>query len=161
MAIRDKGSLDRQSSFQELGSFLIAGKFQFFIHMCSMEHTFRRPGCNVKATHIPSMENSVPEDYIMQRAHRYLSLLFLAAVLLSPAAAMANPGNQDGSRYDNDHVRYYDRDHRDYHSWDDREDRAYRRYLVAQHRSYRKFNRASNRVHRHYWNWRHSHPDND
>jgi H+-transporting ATPase len=32
-----------------------------------------------------------------------------------------------------------DRDHRDYHNWDDHEERAYRSYLVAQHRSYREY----------------------
>jgi len=49
----------------------------------------------------------------------------------------------------------------DYHNWDDREDRAYRRYLVEQHRSYREYNRQHHGVQRQYWNWRNSHPDRD
>jgi len=97
----------------------------------------------------------------MHRAHRYLCSLSLAAALLAPVASVAKAATQDDRRYDNDQVRYYDRDHRDYHSWDDREDRAYRRYLAAKHRSYRKFKRANTRVHRDYWNWRHSNPDRD
>lgn len=101
------------------------------------------------------------EDYIMHRAHRYLSFLSLAAALLAPAASMAKDGNQDDRRDDSEHVRYYDRDHDDYHYWDDREDRAYRRYLAANHRTYRKFSSADTRVHRNYWNWRHSNPDRD
>jgi hypothetical protein len=101
------------------------------------------------------------EDHMMHRAHRYLSSLFLAAALLAPAASIAKAGNQNDRRYDNEHVRYYDRDHNDYHSWDDHEDRAYRRYLTAKHRTYRKFNRTNTRVHRDYWNWRHNNPDRD
>ena len=101
------------------------------------------------------------EDYFMYSTRRYLSSLLLAAGLLASAASIAKAGNQDDRRYDNDHVRYFDRDHRDYHNWDDREDRAYRRYLVAKHRAYRKFNRTSARVHRDYWNWRHDNPDRD
>ena len=69
--------------------------------------------------------------------------------------------NQDDRHPTTAQVRYYDRDHRDFHYWDDPEDRAYRRYLVEQHRAYLKFERADISVHRHYWNWRHSHPDND
>jgi hypothetical protein len=101
------------------------------------------------------------EDYIMHRIRQYLGSLLLVAALLASAASMAKAGNQDDRRYENDHVRYYDRDHRDYHDWNDREDRAYRRYLVAKHRGYRKFHRTSTRVHRDYWNWRHSNPDRD
>jgi len=108
-----------------------------------------------------NLDNSGDGDYIMRRAHRYLSLFFLAAALLASTPSMAKAGNQDDRRYDNDHARYYDRDHNDYHRWDAREDRAYRRYLVAQHRGYRKFSRTNTRVHRNYWNWRHTNPDRD
>ena len=93
----------------------------------------------------------------MRHINRYFSLLFLGAALVAPAALIAGPQPQEGSVQ----VRVYDRDHRDYHNWDDREDRAYRRYLVVQHRGYRSYERQNYRVHRHYWQWRHSHPDND
>jgi hypothetical protein len=97
------------------------------------------------------------EDYIMRYIDRCISLLILAAAIAAPTAIMASPKPQDGSVQ----VRIYDRDHRDYHNWDDHEDRAYRRYLVAQHRTYREYHRQHYRVQRHYWNWRHSHPDRD
>jgi hypothetical protein len=42
---------------------------------------------------------------------------------------MAGPKPQEAS------VRVYDRDHRDYRNWDDREDHAYRRYLGVQRRT--------------------------
>ena len=108
-----------------------------------------------------NLSTSGDEDHIMHRAHRYLSLLSLAAALLASGVSMAKAGNQEHARYDTERVRYYDRDHGDYHYWDDREDRAYRRYLAANHRTYRKFNRVDTRVHRNYWNWRHNNPDRD
>jgi hypothetical protein len=97
------------------------------------------------------------EDFIMRYLDRCIGLLILASAIAAPTAIMASPRPQDGSVQ----VRIYDRDHRDYHDWNDREDRAYRRYLVEQHRSYRVYHRQHYRVQRHYWNWRHSHPDND
>jgi hypothetical protein len=97
------------------------------------------------------------EAPIMRHMDRYISSFFLAAAIAAPTAIMAHPRPQD----DSVHVRVYDRDHRDYHNWDDHEDRAYRRYLTVQHRSYREYQRQHNRVQRHYWNWRHSHPDRD
>jgi hypothetical protein len=56
-------------------------------------------------------------------------------------------------------VRVYDGHHRDYHNWNDREDRAYRRWVAERHYEYREYNRQSARRQRAYWNWRHSHPD--
>jgi hypothetical protein len=96
------------------------------------------------------------EDYTMHRAHRYIASLFLTATLAAPLAMMAAPEPQVSLQ-----VRVYDRDHKDYHNWDDREDHAYRGYLVEQHRTYRVYARQPRRTQREYWNWRHSHPDND
>ena len=56
----------------------------------------------------------------MHRVHRYISSLFLAAALATPVAIMAAEP-QDAR----DQVRVYDRDHKDYHTWDDKENRAY------------------------------------
>jgi hypothetical protein len=88
--------------------------------------------------------------------NRFIGSLILAAATVSPALVVT-ANAQEGSVQ----VRIYDRNHRDYHNWDDREDRAYRRYLVVQRRNYREYNRQNYRVQRHYWNWRHSHPDRD
>jgi hypothetical protein len=95
--------------------------------------------------------------YTMRRVSRYISLLFLATAIAAPALVGAGAKAQEASVQ----VRVYDRDHRDYHNWDDREDRAYRRYLVERHRSYQTYQRQHYKVQRHYWNWRHSHPDRD
>jgi hypothetical protein len=95
------------------------------------------------------------EDHNMKLVHRFLSSLLLAAALVAPTAILAAPSPQGVT------IRVYDRDHRDYHNWDDREDRAYRHYLIVQRRNYREYHRQNYRVQRHYWNWRHSHPDRD
>ena len=87
--------------------------------------------------------------------HRYLSALVLSAALLTPVAVTA-------AKDDNDHhrvKRYYDRDNRDYHEWNEREDSAYRRYLQEQHHENRDWAKANRKQQREYWKWRHSHPD--
>lgn len=89
----------------------------------------------------------------MPRLHRYIGSLILAAAIAAPALIVTRANAQEVQ------VRVYDRDHRDYHNWDDHEDRAYRRYLVEQHRDYREYNHQNRAMQRNYWNWRHSHPD--
>jgi hypothetical protein len=93
----------------------------------------------------------------MRRLHRYIGSVIFAAAIAAPALIVTQAKAQEASVQ----VRVYDRDHRDYHNWDDHEDRAYRRYLAEQHRDYREYNHQNHSVQRHYWNWRHSHPDND
>ena len=76
---------------------------------------------------------------------RFLGSLALAAALLAPAAAFA------------DEHRYYDREHHDYHYWNDDEDRRYRAYLVEQHRVYVPFVKVDVRRRREYFRYRHEH----
>ena len=76
-------------------------------------------------------------------------LLMGALVPIPPQAAQAQSVD----------IRVYDSHHRDYHNWDDREDRAYRRYLAERRWEYREYRRQSARRQRAYWQWRHSHPD--
>ena len=90
--------------------------------------------------------------------HRYLSALVLSAALLTPVAITA-------AKDDDDHrhrvKRYYDKDNRDYHEWNEREDSAYRRYLQEQHRENRDWAKANRKQQREYWKWRHEHRDDD
>ncbi len=58
-------------------------------------------------------------------------------------------------------IRIYDRDHKDYHNWDDREDRAYRVYLNEHRRDYVEYKHLKKNEQRDYWRWRHEHPDHD
>jgi hypothetical protein len=97
------------------------------------------------------------EDYNMHRAHRYIATLFLAGALAGPLPMMAAPATQDASVQ----VRVYDRDHKDYHNWDDREDHAYRGYLTERHQTYREYDKQNHKTQSQYWKWRHEHPDHD
>jgi hypothetical protein len=56
--------------------------------------------------------------------------------------------------------RYYDAQRRDYHEWNEHENRAYRRWAEERHeREVREFNRLNRQQQRDYWRWRHQHPD--
>jgi hypothetical protein len=90
----------------------------------------------------------------MRLAQRVIASLFLTAALAAPVAIMAAPAAQEHVT-----VRVYDRDHRQYHNWDDNENHAWGMYLDNNHRRHYEYSRASRRDQRNYWNWRHDHPD--
>ncbi len=91
----------------------------------------------------------------MHRAHRYIASLFLAAALAAPVSIMAVPVPQQ----DHAQNRVYDKDHKDYHNWDDNENRAWGQYLTENHKKSHEFSKANKREQSQYWNWRHAHPD--
>jgi len=86
------------------------------------------------------------------KMHRFLilSALVLSTTLIGPGVAQAAGGNDK---------RYYDQGGKDYHVWNDNEDKAYRTYLTEQHREYRKFNTVKRPEQEQYFKWRHEHPD--
>jgi hypothetical protein len=103
------------------------------------------------------------EENNMRRGYRFLSSLLLTAALAAPVAMMATayPGDnkdQENRQADNN-KRYYDRSHKDYHTWDSNEDRAYQRYQTQHHQKH-AFIELSTRQQTVYWNWRHNNPDN-
>jgi hypothetical protein len=93
----------------------------------------------------------------MNLSHRYIASLFLTAALVAPVAIMAAPVPQEARVQ----LRVYDRQHKDYHNWDDNENRSWRQYLTTKHRNSHEFSKASKRKQSNYWNYRHSHPDNN
>jgi hypothetical protein len=93
----------------------------------------------------------------MRFINRYIGSMILAAALVTPTVALAAALPQDAAVQ----VRVYDRDHKDYHNWDDREDHAYRQYLTDNHRAYRTYDHQNRSTQRAYWNWRHDHPDSN
>jgi len=104
------------------------------------------------------------EEDDMHRGYQYLfSFFVLSAALAAPSAMNAAGKPQDNGRQEENRRenRVYDRDHRDYHNWDDREDRSYRVYLGERHREYHPFVELRVKEQRAYWNWRHRHPDHD
>jgi hypothetical protein len=91
----------------------------------------------------------------MKRQGLFIAGLFLSAALLAPLATKVSAAPQIIS------VRVYDRDHRDYHNWDDRESRSYESYR-NEHRGYNvTFQKNNRRQQSNYWKWRHEHPDHD
>ena len=93
----------------------------------------------------------------MNHLGKYLGSLFLVAALAAPVTIMAVPAPQD----DREHKRVYDRDHKDYHHWDDNENRAWGQFLTENHRESHEYAKSNKKEQSKYWNWRHSHPDHD
>jgi hypothetical protein len=110
-----------------------------------------------KPEHLPRSSRFTEDN--VHLTTKYLSFLFLTAALTASAAPKA--AAQEVVVTTGDHSRYYDRNHRDYHVWNDREDRSYRVYLGERHRDYREFHLNNQREQSRYWSWRHSHPDRD
>jgi len=92
----------------------------------------------------------------MHHAHRYIASLFLTAALVAPVTILGAPAPQEASVQ----IRVYDRNHKDYHNWDDNENRAWGQYQTEHHKNSHEFSKANKREQGQYWNWRHSHPDN-
>jgi hypothetical protein len=92
----------------------------------------------------------------MHHPHRYIASLFLTAALVAPVTILAAPAPQEASVQ----IRVYDRNHKDYHNWDDNENRAWGQYQTEQHKNSHEFSKANKREQGRYWNWRHAHPDN-
>jgi hypothetical protein len=90
--------------------------------------------------------------------HRLMSSLIVTAALLAPGVgqAVAAAQEQAAVRVGPVSVRVYDRSHKDYHVWDDREDQTYRTYLGDQHIKYRSYSTLSHRRQDGYWNYRHN-----
>ena len=91
------------------------------------------------------------------RGHRFLSSLIVTAALLAPGLGQAVAAAQERAevKVGPVAVRVYDRSHKDYHVWDDREDQTYRQYLSDNHRTYRPIKKLSNKDQAGYWNSRH------
>ena len=91
----------------------------------------------------------------MYRKGLIISSLFLTAAFAAPLAITAKAEPQGVS------VRVYDRDHKDYHNWDDRESKSYETFR-GEHPKYNvTFGKTKRREQRTYWSWRHEHPDHD
>jgi len=100
----------------------------------------------------------------VHRGYRYLSSFLLTTALAAPVTMMAAASPQDRddrsqeNRHSENNKRYYDRGHKDYHTWDGNEDRSYQRYQTEHHQK-RAFIELNNRQQGAYWSWRHSNPD--
>jgi hypothetical protein len=101
------------------------------------------------------MSQPVTKEHIMH-GHRFLASLIVGTALLGPASIQAAGGPQE-QHSNTTQKRVYDRSHKDYHVWDDREDQAYRQYYGDQHLKYRGYSTLNNKQQTTYWTWRHAH----
>jgi hypothetical protein len=56
-------------------------------------------------------------------------------------------------------VKVYDKDHKEYHNWDDNENQAWGRFLTENKSKPHEYSKASSKEQSQYWNWRHANPD--
>jgi hypothetical protein len=90
---------------------------------------------------------------------RLLSGLTFSVLLIAPVASRAQ--EHEGTNHEARERAYEDRSHRDSHTWNADEDRAYRQYLQERRMRYHEFSRANQREQEDYWRWRHDHMDKD
>jgi hypothetical protein len=89
--------------------------------------------------------------------HRFFQVALLGAALMATVAT-----GPSALKADDDHpTRYHDRERNDDHEWNNREDRAYQKWLDEKHHAKREFAKLKNKEQREYWKWRHEHPDKD
>jgi hypothetical protein len=88
----------------------------------------------------------------MNRKGFFIGALVLAAAIVAPLASTVGATPQVV-------VRFYARDHHDYHNWDDNEARYYETYRHDHHEYNVEFRRTSRAQQREYWRWRHEHHD--
>ncbi len=89
----------------------------------------------------------------MKIASRWLSSLLLGAALISPLITAGCGGHG--------YYRVYDPYYHDYHRWDDHETVYYNQWVTENHRENRDFRKLNKDEQKQYWDWRHSHGDND
>jgi hypothetical protein len=100
-------------------------------------------------------ENVKLEEFNMHSRYAYIASLFLAAAFVVPASIMAVPVPQKASVQ----IRVYDKDHKDYHNWDDNENHAWGQFQTENHKKPQDFKKAKKTEQSQYWNWRHDHQD--
>ncbi len=95
----------------------------------------------------------------------FTALTVMAALggsALLPATALAKDHDKHKSHgralgHEKQERRMYDRAHRDYHVWNNDEDRWFREFLTERHRPVIPFSRLNRKQQHAYWQWRHDH----
>lgn len=88
---------------------------------------------------------------------------FLKIVLLGAALVAVAPSQdrRDQPSHDQQQTkRYYDKTRKDYHEWNQDEDRRYHEYLKERRMQDRNFDRLNSRQQSDYFKWRHQHEQN-
>jgi|SRR5579871_2330573 hypothetical protein len=98
----------------------------------------------------------------MHRADKYLASVFLSAALIAPlgiSATVLAQEDRDHEHHDQEqrNQRVYDPVYRDYHTWDQNEDQAYKGWLDERHEHYRSYDQLNADQQKEFWKWRHEH----
>jgi hypothetical protein len=92
-----------------------------------------------------------------------LGALLLGVALVTPVALRAQDESKKSTTTttttSTETKRYYDPVEKDYHMWNEQEDRAYRVYLQEKRTDYVEFPKVKVTEQREYFKWRHGHPD--
>jgi len=100
----------------------------------------------------------------MNKTYRYFGSMLLTATFVAPLALSALAPSQERReerREERERERYYDKHHKDYHDWDDNENRCYHIYLEQRRRPFIEFRIQRESERQRYWRWRHEHPEYD
>jgi hypothetical protein len=92
---------------------------------------------------------------------KILLIVPLATGLIVSTNLMAQDHDDHRDDHHDDHHHVYDRHHKDYHDFDEHEERAWRIYWQQRHHAYVDWDRANERQRQAYWDWRHGHSDLD
>lgn len=85
-----------------------------------------------------------------------ISSVLLGVAMMSPIALRA----QDGDHHHGEAAhqqRYYDKQGKDWHNWDDNQNKMYQRYVEENHRQNRDFAKLSKKQQNDYFRWQHQH----
>jgi hypothetical protein len=84
---------------------------------------------------------------------QFFGALLLSGILMSPVVMRADD-------HHNRTVRVYDSDRKDYHDWNENEERAYRHWVEQErHHPYKDWKHMNKKEQREYLRWRHEHSD--
>lgn len=95
----------------------------------------------------------------MQSKRYLVPSLFLSVAMLAPIGAFAMPMPQDEKREEAHERKVYDATHKQYRTWDAKEDDAYRRWTTERHVKYVDYAKLDKKRQEEYWKWRHDHED--
>ena len=87
--------------------------------------------------------------------NRYATALLLAVSVSAPLVMAQDRATTTTTTT----KRYYDPSHKDYHQWNDNEDRSYTVFRTEKHIPDHTFVKARRTEQNQYWSWRHDHPD--
>lgn len=92
----------------------------------------------------------------MKRSVRLINSLVLAAAIAAPIAMQAQDHDRDNRN--NNNSRVYDRQHKDYHTWNNDENNSYRQWYGQTNngKQYRDYNKLHKKDQQAYWNYRHN-----